>query len=230
MGGLQKSEAGTLSTRPEVLGTGQRVYTQQNTGIQLATLPAMPDPEPPILEKDEKPRKRRTVAQWKAGIVRRGHFSSIELIRREHLGPVGLIGNPRVVIGRNPTWTGVWCERPVWGLSNCNRVFVNDNHANTAMVYAKQLAGHIRQLAEKAERRRVENKARFLNGVHIELEDAQRYGDSFAAEAASKRLRAAIAAAFVDVEDYSPLYEESGHGRVSVGYGCTWIKRRKGQR
>lgn len=113
---------------------------------QRRAIPALPDPESGI-----------SVADWRARLVREGHFKAVEVVDGD-LGPIGLMGSPRVCLGDSGGSTWVWLERRPWGWSNANQAFVGRNRVRAAIYYAMKLAEAIRKaaMAEQARRERLQ--------------------------------------------------------------------------
>ena len=73
------------------------------------------------------------------------------------VGPIHLIGGPRVVVERHASRAFVWVENPIWGWPDARREFLNP--ASPAILkYAQALALRIRDaaLSEEARRARID--------------------------------------------------------------------------
>lgn len=68
------------------------------------------------------------------------------------VGPIHLVGSPRVVVERHPTRAFVWVDNPIWGWPPALREFLNPN-SPTILKYAFALAEQIKDAAEKQEAR-----------------------------------------------------------------------------
>lgn len=69
------------------------------------------------------------------------------------VGPIHLIGGPRVVVERHATRAFCWVENPVWGWPDARREFLNPV-SPAILKYAQALAFHIRDAALAAEAKR----------------------------------------------------------------------------
>lgn len=72
-----------------------------------------------------------------------------------NVGPIHLIGSPRVVVEHHASRAFVWVENPIWGWGNSRREFLNPK-SPAIFKYAQALAIRIRNaaLAEEARRGR----------------------------------------------------------------------------
>lgn len=114
---------------------------------------------PPLLG----PESGITVADWRRQLIDGGYFKTVEVVEGD-LGPIALIGSPRVCVGDLGGSTAVWLERRPWGdkWSNANQLFVGRNHVRSAISYAVKLAEAIRKAALEQETRLERQKAAVL--------------------------------------------------------------------
>lgn len=126
--------------------------TSKSAKSPRRSIPPLPDPESGI-----------SVAAWRESLVRDGHFKAVQVVDGD-LGPIALIGSPRVCVGDLGGSTAVWLERRPWGerWSNANQLFVGTNHVRSAISYAVKLAEAIRKAALAEEVRKERYKAAFL--------------------------------------------------------------------
>lgn len=144
-GPAHKGEAGVLFTPANTPADTTKIHRNQRAVIQPLTAGT------PFRE-------------WRALHVP-AIFDALELVDSALHGPSQLLGDdggPRIAIGYQATATFVWTERPLWGWSNGNKVFIGDDHVAAAVRYALKLARSIRKVALAAEARQERLRAAYL--------------------------------------------------------------------
>jgi hypothetical protein len=148
-----KIEAGACDTGPNenCVSTAQS-YSKKPAKSPRRSIPPLPGPESGI-----------SVAQWRESLVRDGYFKAVEVVDGD-LGPIALIGSPRVCVGDLGGSTAVFLERRPWGekWSNANQLFIGRSHVRSAISYAVKLAEAIRKAALAEEARKDRYKVALL--------------------------------------------------------------------
>lgn len=93
------------------------------------------------------PNDGETWRDWCDDLVELKLFSTARAVGGD-LGPIGMIGGPRVIIGTRPPSAIVWVERLPWGWPNPRREFLNADSPSVKS-YAKNLVEKFRAAAQR---------------------------------------------------------------------------------
>jgi hypothetical protein len=93
-----------------------------------------------------------SVTDWRAMLVERGYFDRVDVVTGE-LGPIHVLGSPRVVVAARDGSTWVWVDNQPWGWSDATKEFLRVP-SKAANAYALELAGRIREEARQEFERR----------------------------------------------------------------------------
>lgn len=92
------------------------------------------------------------ISDWRKQVVALGFFNSALVVTGE-LGPIEVIGSPRVVVAVRADSTFVWLANQPWGWNIPTREFLKRN-SKAANSYAVELATKVRDEAQREHDRR----------------------------------------------------------------------------
>ena len=114
------------------------------------------------------PERAADAADWRRHLVDAGFFDTADFVTGP-IGPIEVIGSPRVCVCRRGNETHVWIGGPVpWGWDNKTVVFLGA--PNAALKHAFGLAMKLRAEAEREFRRRERIKAARLAELAAQME------------------------------------------------------------
>jgi hypothetical protein len=151
----KKIEAGTCDASPnQNCEPNSAAYSKNRPETQGQTIPPMPSPESGV-----------TIKDWRELLIAAGLFKAVEVVDGE-LGPIAILGSPRVCVGFRNDCTLVWIcpSRMPSGWSDPFRIFLHrpGKVSGEAIRYGVSLAKMVRAAAEKAQERRDRQKAAVL--------------------------------------------------------------------
>jgi hypothetical protein len=127
-------------------------YSKNRSEKQQRTIPPLPDAATGI-----------SVADWARSLVDAGLFQAVEAVEGD-LGPIAVIGSPRVIVGFGNNWTAVWIERLPWGWSDPYKLFLSPM-SKAAIRYAVTLGERVKKAAEREKERLDRKRGAVVRGV-----------------------------------------------------------------
>lgn len=123
-----------------------QAYSKNSPEKQSRTIPPLPELQ-----------AESSVSDWRRLLVEHGYFEKVDVVTGE-LGPIHVLGSPRVVVASRCGSTWVWVERQPWGWSNATKEFLR-SPSKAALRYAVELATRLRTeaQAESDRRERLQN-------------------------------------------------------------------------